>query len=71
MGEAMKRIHERTCGMPAAPMLAAVAVIEIAMICPMDSAIPFTCRIITMRGVVAIKAAQQMVNKIPQMCLVI
>ena len=28
--------------MPAAPMLAAVAVIEIAMICPMDSAIPFT-----------------------------
>ena len=28
--------------MPAAPMLAAVAVIEIAMICPMESAIPFT-----------------------------
>ena len=31
-----------TCGIPAAPMLAAVAVIEIAKICPIDRSIPLT-----------------------------
>ena len=38
------QIQMPACGMPAAPMLAAVAVMEMAMIWPMERDIPFTCR---------------------------